>query len=63
MPLLLFPMRVLQGPAYGGTYDLVHKEFANLGITATKVDISQPPHTWEQHLQDNTKVDVCSIVK
>lgn len=47
---------LIQGAAYGGTYDLVHKELKELGITASMVDISQPCHTWGHHVQHNTKV-------
>jgi len=46
----------MQSAAYGGTYDLVHKEFNELGITASMVDISQPCDTWTPLLQPNTKV-------
>lgn len=53
--LLLLPL-LLQGAAYGGTYDLVHKEFKALGISASMVDISQPCHTWEHLVTPNTKV-------
>lgn len=46
----------LQEAAYGGTFDLVHKEFKDLGIAANMIDISAPTNTWEQLLQPNTKV-------
>jgi O-acetylhomoserine/O-acetylserine sulfhydrylase-like pyridoxal-dependent enzyme len=46
----------VQGAAYGGTYDLVHKEFKELGISASMIDISQPCHTWEHLVTPNTKV-------
>lgn len=46
----------MQSAAYGGTYDLVHKEFKELGISASMVDISQPCDTWTPLLQTNTKV-------
>jgi O-acetylhomoserine/O-acetylserine sulfhydrylase-like pyridoxal-dependent enzyme len=46
----------VQGAAYGGTYDLVHKEFKELGISASMIDVSQPCHTWEHLVTPNTKV-------
>lgn len=40
---------------YGGTNDLVTKDFPSLGIESTFVDACEP-ETWKQHLRDNTKV-------
>ncbi|KAK9809021.1 hypothetical protein WJX72_008033 [[Myrmecia] bisecta] len=44
-----------QTALYGGTYDFVHKDLADLGVSVTEVDIAQPA-TWQAALQSNTKV-------
>eukprot|EP00879_Flechtneria_rotunda_P021752 GHRR01022936.1.p1 GENE.GHRR01022936.1~~GHRR01022936.1.p1 ORF type:complete len:343 (+),score=118.12 GHRR01022936.1:395-1423(+) len=47
---------LIQEAAYGGTFDLVHKEFKDLNITATMIDTSQPSNSWASLLMPNTKV-------
>eukprot|EP00775_Hariotina_reticulata_P013055 gene13055-13182_t len=47
---------LIQEAAYGGTYDLVHKEFQDLNITASMIDISQPADSWKPLLRANTKL-------
>jgi O-acetylhomoserine/O-acetylserine sulfhydrylase-like pyridoxal-dependent enzyme len=46
----------LQRAAYGGTYDLVHHQLKDLGISATMIDIAAAADSWEPLLQQNTKV-------
>jgi cystathionine beta-lyase/cystathionine gamma-synthase len=41
---------------YGGTFDLVHKDLRDLGITVTTLDISQPAESWAPLVRPNTKV-------
>lgn len=40
---------------YGGTNDLINRDFPGLGIEATFVDACEPG-SWKQHLRENTKV-------
>ncbi len=44
-----------QGCLYGGTHDLVHKDFPALGIRVSTVD-GDDPSTWESQLTPRTKV-------
>jgi O-acetylhomoserine/O-acetylserine sulfhydrylase-like pyridoxal-dependent enzyme len=47
----------LQRAAYGGTYDLVHHQLKDLGISATMIDIAAAADSWQPLLQPNTKVN------
>jgi hypothetical protein len=53
----------VQGAAYGGTYDLVHRDLKALGITATMIDTSQPCDAWAPLLQPNTKVGARFVLR
>ena len=46
---------IFHNSLYGGTNDLVTKDFPEMGIEASFVDACEPD-TWKQHLRDNTKV-------
>jgi O-acetylhomoserine/O-acetylserine sulfhydrylase-like pyridoxal-dependent enzyme len=54
--LALVPLELLQRAAYGGTYDLVHHQLSDLGISASMIDIAAEPESWKPLLQPNTKV-------
>ncbi|HYV49658.1 MAG TPA: aminotransferase class I/II-fold pyridoxal phosphate-dependent enzyme [Myxococcaceae bacterium] len=45
---------LVQDCLYGGTHDLVTKDFAGMGITHAALDLNQPA-TWEQALRPRTK--------
>jgi len=45
---------LVQDCLYGGTHDLVTKDFAPMGITHAALDLNQPS-TWEQALRPRTK--------
>jgi hypothetical protein len=47
---------LIQRAAYGGTYDLVHHQLKDLGISASMIDISAATDSWKPLLQPNTKV-------
>ncbi|WIA36723.1 hypothetical protein OEZ86_007995 [Tetradesmus obliquus] len=47
---------LIQRAAYGGTYDLVHHQLKDLGISATMIDIAAAADSWQPLLQPNTKV-------
>ncbi|KAF8073052.1 CHR5 [Scenedesmus sp. PABB004] len=47
---------LIQEAAYGGTYDFVHSELPPLGISASMIDIAQPPATWAAALRPTTKL-------
>src|SRR5262249_25942599 len=45
---------LVQDCLYGGTHDLVTKDFVGMGITHATLDLNQPS-TWEQALRPRTK--------
>jgi cystathionine beta-lyase/cystathionine gamma-synthase len=46
---------IFHNSLYGGTNDLITKDFPDLGIEASFVDACKP-ETWKQHLRENTKI-------
>lgn len=52
---------LIQGAAYGGTYDFVHSDLPPLGVEATMID-TQEPDSWSKHLRPNTKVQILTVM-